>query len=105
VARFEESAGADGRCVVRAAGDIDLAVVVEFQDAVRSSLERFDAVELDLGNVTFIDSSGLGSLVLMRKEAAAMGKSLTLANLSRATSRLLEVTGLSGAFAITDPQL
>ena len=104
MARFSEDVHADGRCVVRTAGDLDLAAVEEFTKVVRASLDRCTAVELDLGEVTFIDSSGLGALVRLRKEADRKDSSLHLIEVSAATNRLLQLTGLTGHFDIRTRQ-
>ena len=100
MARFSEDVDDDGRCVVRTSGDLDLAAVEEFIEVVRVSLGRCPAVELDLGEVTFIDSSGLGALVRLRKEAEAMGSSFSLREVSEATDRLLQLTGLGEYFDV-----
>ncbi len=85
----------DGLCVVRVAGDLDLAVMEAFVEAVRASLGRCEACELDLGAVSFIDSSGLGALVRLRKESDAQGTPLRLTNVTEATARLLQLMGLT----------
>jgi anti-anti-sigma factor len=99
MAEFQETGG-DGSRLVSMAGEIDLAVTDEVIAVVRSSLSGADHVDLDFAGVTFIDSSGLGALVLLRNEAAGQGKQLSLVNLSPATSRLLRITGLQSAFDI-----
>lgn len=98
---FRESDRSDGTCVVSVAGEMDLAVVAEFLELVLGCLDRAEALELDLQGVTFIDSSGLGALVRVRKEADNRGKRVSLVNVSAATHRLLEITGLQHAFDIT----
>ena len=100
MAQFSEDARDDGVCVVRTAGDLDLAAAEDFIEVVRASLGRCTTVELDLGDVTFIDSSGLGALVRLRKEAEAGGASLRLTKVSAATDRLLRLTGLVDSFDI-----
>lgn len=99
---FRESSRSDGTCVVSVEGDFDLAVVDEFLERVLACLDRADVIDLDLDlqGVSFIDSSGLGALVRARKEAVERGKTVSLVNVSRATHRLLEITGLHNAFDI-----
>ena len=94
MAQFSEDVRGDV-CVVQATGDIDLAAIVEFMSVVRGSLERCSRVEIDLGGVAFIDSSGLGALVRLRKESGAQGTSVHLVNVNEATERLFELTGLA----------
>jgi len=104
MAQFSGETRDDGLCVVRAAGDIDLAAAEDFLEVVRDVLHRCTAVEIDLGDVTFIDSSGLGALVRMRKEADDKQVSLCLTNVSAATDRLLRLTGLIRFFDIRTGQ-
>ena len=104
MARFSEDVRDDGLCVVRTAGDLDIAAAEEFVDVVRASLGRCSEVEIDLAEVTFIDSSGLGALVRLRKEAEAKNASLHLINVSAATDRLLQLTGLTEFFDIRTSQ-
>jgi anti-anti-sigma factor len=99
VVQFSEEVR-DGTCVVRIAGDLDLAAVDDFVEVGRVSLGRCQGVELDLGGVTFIDSSGLGALVRLHKESDEQGTPLHLTNVTEATERLLELTGLTGVFDI-----
>ena len=101
MAQFSEDARGDDVCVVRAAGDIDLAVIDEFMGVVRGCLRRSPTVEIDLGGVTFIDSSGLGALVRLRKEAEADEVTLRLTEVNDATNQLLQMTGLGDVFDIS----
>lgn len=100
MAEFELTDGDDGRCVLAVSGEFDLAVVDEFLERALACLDDAPGIDVDLGGVTFIDSSGLGALVRVRKEAAARGKTLTLVEVGAATHRLLEITGLQQAFDI-----
>jgi anti-sigma B factor antagonist len=82
---------------------VDISAADELVNAARRCLDRAASVELDLGGLTFIDSSGLGALVRIRNEAAERAKSLVLTNVSATADRLLQVTGLDKAFH-TQPQ-
>jgi anti-sigma B factor antagonist len=97
---FRESERSGGGCVLSVEGEFDLAVVDEFLAWALPCLGRADVIEIDLGAVSFIDSSGLGALVRVRNDAAEQAKSLSLVNPSPATNRLLELTGLQQAFDI-----
>lgn len=103
MARFSEEVR-EGLCIVHVAGDLDLAAVEDFVQVGQVSLTRCDAVDVDLGEVSFIDSSGLGALVRLRKEADEQGTSLTLSNVSVATERLLQLTGLADVFDLPASQ-
>ena len=101
---FHERALSDGGSVLAVAGEFDLAVVDAFLERALALLDSASALELDLQRVSFIDSSGLGALVRVRKEAAERDKAVSLVNVSPATHRLLEITGLHQAFDITPRQ-
>jgi anti-anti-sigma factor len=86
----------DAPYVVRVSGDVDIATVGEFLTQARVALANATTgVEIDLGEVTFIDSTGLGALVRLRAEAKASGKDLQLVHVPGQVSRLLDLTGLS----------
>ena len=89
--------------VFRVVGEIDVASADEFGDRLLESLERSDSLEVDLGGMTFIDSSGLGALVRLRTEAEIADKDVALVNVSSSTARLLKVTGLQGLFDVELP--
>lgn len=91
-------------CVLHVAGEIDMASADEFRDRLLACLERFNSLEVDLGGVTFIDSSGLAALVRLRTESEMVGKPVALVKVSRAMARLLELTGLQGLFDVNLPR-
>jgi anti-sigma B factor antagonist len=83
------------RRVVHLRGDIDLVA----RDAVAAALGGFDhlgSVTIDLGGVTFIDSSGLTVLV----DAAVTGPGVTIRDASPTIVRIIEATGLDQTLAI-----
>ena len=52
-------------------------------------------VELDLSNVNYMDSTGLGVFVAFYKKVVKENASLKLVNLPARLTRLFEITGLS----------
>jgi anti-anti-sigma factor len=90
----------DGIWVIRVAGEVDMASTDELMALATDCLARGDRLRLDLGAVSFIDSSGLGILLKIRRRAADTGKGLTLASVGPGTQRLLQVTGLYPLFEI-----
>ncbi|MDZ5620062.1 STAS domain-containing protein [Nocardioides bizhenqiangii] len=100
MAQFSQDTSVDGSTVVRAVGEVDLSTAQDLAAAVRPCLADGESVVLDLSGVEFIDSSGLGTLVQLLKEAARNGASLTLGGVTASTYRLLEVTGLAAVFDV-----
>lgn len=92
---FSVAISDDGEYVtIRASGEIDVATAPELEEQIVGHIERGSAVVLDLGGVTFIDSSGLRTLVNGRQRAEDHSTRFTLAGRSAAVDRLLHVTGL-----------
>ncbi len=100
MAQFSEMVRDDGACVVSVIGDFDLGVVEPFLTTARGMALDCAELVVDLGGVTFIDSSGLSALLQLRMEVTGRGIPLRLDNVRPATHRLFEITGLLDVFDI-----
>jgi anti-anti-sigma factor len=91
--------GGGGRQLV-VGGEIDVATSDEFGAAIERAMSGAPRVELDLGGVTFLDSSGLRALV-----AAYQGRQddqeLLIVEASDAVRRVLDITDLLGLFGLS----
>lgn len=65
---------------------------------VKELLEGAPGVVLNLSNVTFIDSSGVGELVRLYASATMAGKRLALAALTGRVRDVLQITKLATVF-------
>jgi anti-sigma B factor antagonist len=85
-------------------GEIDMATVGQVRDAIIAVLARDKppAIVLDLQNVSFIDSTGIGELVRCHRAASVSGSILTVENLAPFPRRQLWATGLLGLFGLAD---
>ena len=92
--------GADGRTIVLVEGDIDLATADILREALARALETGGSVVVDVGDVGFIDSSGLTALVWGHQQAQSSGGSLRLRRPSPMLCRLLEITALDSVLLI-----
>ncbi len=88
---------ADG--VVSVRGEIDR---VTIDRVVRAVEQVGDVVVLELGRVTFLDSSGLQGILVAQQAARARGGDVILRRPSHVVSRVLEITGLRQAFVIEE---
>ena len=83
----------DTASVLVVRGDLDVAVGVEFVDAVDGALAgdgSLTQVVIDLGEVDFIDASGLRALLQLTQNH---GERVRIGTISPAVQRLLELTG------------
>lgn len=79
---------------------IDAAAAIAFKDAMREAVATGpDHVVLDLGQVTFVDSSGLGAIVAVMK-AMGDGRRLDLASLTPDVAKVFRLTRMDTVFMI-----
>ena len=79
---------------------IDASVAIQFKDAMRAATsEGPDLVVLDLSNVTFVDSSGLGAIIASMKQLGSTRK-LDLAGLTSDVAKVFRLTRMESIFAI-----
>jgi anti-sigma B factor antagonist len=69
---------------------------------VRDHLIESKQVVLDLGKVTYIDSSGLGILVGLYSTATKVGGGIKLANLNPGLEDILQITRVFTVFEVFD---
>jgi len=69
---------------------------------VRGHLIESKQVVLDLGKVSYIDSSGLGILVGLYRTATKVGGGITLANLNPGLEDILQITRVFTVFEVFD---
>ncbi len=80
--------------VVTLRGEFDLSTAPELRRVVdETCMGKLDQLIVDLGEVTFIDSSGLGALLGRYRRIQALGKGFALAAPSH---RVQEILGLVG---------
>ncbi|MBD3391154.1 MAG: anti-sigma factor antagonist [Chitinivibrionales bacterium] len=96
-------ANAHGITVVRPHGDIRVKTIL----ALRSNFdvldkERVTRVAIDLSEVAFIDSSGIGLLANFAKRLHARDGRMCLFNYSGDVKDLLDITGIDQAVALCD---
>jgi anti-sigma B factor antagonist len=83
-------------------GRIDAASAIRFKDTMREIVEgTVGRVILDLGQVQFLDSSGLGAVVSVMK-ILAPARSLELARVTPTVARVLQLTRMDRVMRIHD---
>jgi len=87
---------ADGARVLALAGELDPHTAPLLDEHVRQAIDGATPIlVLDLVDLTFIDSSGLRSVIAAHKALAERGGRLVLRSPGATTRRLLDVTGLT----------
>lgn len=79
---------------------LDAAIAIQFKEAMRAlAADGPPRVVLDLGQVGFLDSSGLGAVVAVMK-ALGPGRQLELAALTPPVARVFRLTRMDTIFTI-----
>ena len=79
---------------------LDAAVALKFKEAMRGAVSGHDGrVVLDMHNIAFLDSSGLGALVAGMKMLGA-GRRLELARCGPIVSKVLKLTRMDAVFIL-----
>jgi anti-sigma B factor antagonist len=96
----------DGITILDSSGRITLGEgSVQLRDAVRDLLSKGSKqILLNLGDVTYIDSSGIGELVSAFTTVRNQGGDLKLLNLTKKVHDLLQITKLYTVFDVKDDE-
>ena len=84
------------------AGEFDLGQVPKFRAALDAAEVDWRRLEVDLSDVVFMDSSGLGMLVRVNNRARESGQEVVLLRPSHPVASLLELTGLDSHFVVRE---
>jgi anti-sigma B factor antagonist len=86
----------------RPTGIFDNIKVLEFRDDLIRSMtdEGYKEVLLDFSGITFMDSAGLGSLVLLLKMVRSHSGTMYLCNVNEQIQMLFELTNMDRVFEI-----
>jgi anti-sigma B factor antagonist len=101
---FEVTAevGSDG-ATVTVRGEVDVYTAPQLRQRLYSVVaDGASTVILDVADMTFIDSTGLGVIVGTLKRLREGGGELTLRAPSRSTRKVLDITGLTRILSIVD---
>ena len=86
---------------ITAHGEIDLATVNTLRSAITKAMHAgANHLTLNLNTVTYIDSSGLGTLIGAHKRLASSGGTLTVRCSQPRILRLLSITGLDRVLTV-----
>jgi anti-sigma B factor antagonist len=92
----------DGTGIITAAGEIDLAGAPRLREALSDVLTAgCTRLVMDLREVTFIDSTGLGVIIGAGKKAAGLHGALRIVCDDKRVLRLLAITGISRSLTVT----
>ena len=102
--RVDVTVGQDGlSTVVAAHGELDVLTAASLRTAIGSVIDDGHAhLVLDASGITFMDSTGIGVLVIAQRRTRASDGSFAIAGAQARTLRTLSLTGLDRVFSLHD---
>ena len=92
----------NGKARITLHGRFDFNAHRDFKSSYDPVLSAADvnAIEIDLGQVVYLDSSALGMLLLLKEKAEHVNKSVTLTNCHGTVQQVLEIANFGRLFTI-----
>ncbi|TVQ37790.1 MAG: anti-sigma factor antagonist [Wenzhouxiangella sp.] len=92
----------DEHCIVAKAttNSIDASNASAFRTAMRAVIENHDRIVIDLGDVEFIDSAGIGTLIACLRASGERQGQLRLCSLNRPVQALFELMRMHRIFEV-----
>jgi anti-sigma B factor antagonist len=93
---------ADGAAIIDVRGELDVTTVSAFRALLVETIKREQPahVVVDMLHVTFMDSTGIGALVIGYNTAREIGADFVVRNPSTFVLRQLHITGLTEVFGL-----
>jgi len=87
---------------LKLAGRFDFKAHREFREAVEKLLEQAagKAVEVNMADVSYLDSSALGMLLMLRDKAKAASREVSLVGVNGNVRQVLDIANFSKLFTI-----
>lgn len=94
-----------GQCVMRVEGHVDLEHAADLARLGKAALGDHEGVQtlvIDLSDVRFMDSTGVGALIDIHAAATAAGVSVCIRDAPPVVTKILQITGLAPMFRVED---
>lgn len=91
---FTTRTTADGRHVIAVAGELDLYTTPQLVAELEALTTAGPEIVLDLNEVSFVDSTALGAILLGGRRLQASGGGMGLVSSNPTTTRLLTIVGI-----------
>lgn len=92
----------EGKAIISLNGRFDFHAHREFKDACEAPLKlpEVKALEIDFGDVAYLDSSALGMLLMLKDKTQAANKALYLVNCHGTVRQVLEIANFTKIFNV-----
>lgn len=93
---------AERAAVIVVSGELDLASAPVLEEELNRAADGADLLIVDLRELEFIDSTGLGLLIKANRQAEAAGRRFAIVRGQSQVQRLLGVTGIEQRLTLVD---
>ncbi len=92
----------NGIATISLSGKFDFNSQKEFRVAYTPLLQdvTIRTLQIDLANISYMDSSALGILMLLKERAVEAGKAISLCNPNQKTQQILDIANMGKLFKI-----
>jgi anti-sigma B factor antagonist len=91
--RVQQNPDREGCVRIILTGEIDMSNVGTLTQALAAAPTTAHSIVVDLADVTFLDSTGIATLLSAYRRAVAAGQTLTVVNAQGMVRRVLDITG------------
>ncbi len=88
--------------VISLRGELDYSSSEDIRKSLMEIVDNNKNVVIDMGNCTYVSSSGLRVLLLLGKRSKQLGENIALANLTEDVRDVMEMTGFGSIFNCYD---
>jgi anti-sigma B factor antagonist len=92
----------DDVCVIALSGALDHQSAVDVQDRIAKVLPEREHVVIDFSKVSCVSSASLRTMVLIYRQAQALGHTVAVVGLSPEVHNVLSATGFLDFFVLSD---
>jgi anti-sigma B factor antagonist len=90
------------RAAIAVSGELDIAGVPELEAALLAQEAAGRDIDLDMTDLTYIDSAGMTVLFQTAQRARRAGWELTVVGVGKRVAEMLELTGLDAVLGLDD---
>ncbi|HBD94175.1 MAG: anti-anti-sigma factor [Spirochaetes bacterium GWF1_31_7] len=91
----------EGTLIINIIGEVDLYNAPKIKEVINDTIKKnFTKFIINMNEVTYIDSTGIGSLIFARQTILAAKGSLRLINIKDSVKKIFELTKLNNFFTI-----
>lgn len=90
-----QNTGSGANIIVKISGQFDFSLHQEFRESYRHVDTKGAAFKIDLSNATYMDSSALGMILLLKEHADKLSGSVTLSKPNESVSKILKIANFN----------